>query len=69
MSASNLNANFDCTCNHTLKSNSKEHKKALPVWKSLKHGYVNIYDGLYGQMFAVGEITMLVGEDISQLIG
>lgn len=36
LSASNLNANFDYTYNHTLKSNSEGHKKALPVWKSLK---------------------------------
>ena len=31
----NLNSNFDYTCNHTQKSNSKGAKKALPIWKSL----------------------------------
>ena len=31
---SDLNSNFDYTCNHTQKSNSQGTKKALPIWKS-----------------------------------
>lgn len=68
MSASNLNANFDYTYNHTQKSNSKDAKKALPLWKSNQREGINKCDRLYGQMLVVGEILMFIGEYISQLV-